>query len=810
MADLDKIQERLNSLKADIRIIGTELNDTNKYAEGFVKNMADLATTASKKGALWSIIGRASAGSKTFYALQNQLRSIVFVFKYMETAEKDRVKKAEAYNEQLNKQIDRFKDLSKKYTGIKKLNDDISNDTEGQLTKLTEYNLLLDEGSRLRIKQIGFDEYLNELNDKNINQMKGRLKIERNILNQLGEGYKLSEKYQKVMDKSFNTGKVFGGGGLMQQLFDPEFFETKELAEQFLSLKEEINIFTDFFNEQNNNLEAEEERKRNLQQALELLEIDELSQKRKKQQLQEELDNIPTASPIANMEEFEELAAKRRGLEEEYADLDAQIKIMNEDQRRPSKMFERYKEDGLLIEAEKQKLIARANEIATLDEQLFAQQTAIEERHLQIEEENTQLKNEANAKLRAINESEEATNKERERIHKELAELEKSDLKQKKEAAENELAFKQKNLEILEEDLSERGVTYDEGKDALARPATPMQKLGERVKDFRQLDRKKQTEVILKKLGLPLTGLYKTVKMAFLSYMTKKNFNKIFSFAGKGIVVFAQIIYAVTLLGLLVYILHKSGFIEGVKNFLQNENVKKIFSAYFDLILTTLGGLWDFITGIFDLLYALFSGGSFKDDVMPALKQILVGLGTFLIGGLGTIILGAVGIVLGGIATAVMGVVGVFQKAFGSAKEKVEGAAKYIPAMGVTSGAAFGAKLGMGAGLPGILAGAAIGGIVGGAVGFMAKEATMATGGIAGKGGLFLVGENGPELVNLPTGSKVFNNSQSRNMMGGNTINVNVNGRVGATDQELDDLARKIGRKINLEMNRYNNSGFRV
>ena len=151
-----------------------------------------------------------------------------------------------------------------------------------------------------------------------------------------------------------------------------------------------------------------------------------------------------------------------------------------------------------------------------------------------------------------------------------------------------------------------------------------------------------------------------------------------------------------------------------------------------------------------------------------------------------------------------------FQKAFDSAQEKVAGVGKYAPSMGIVSGALTGAKLGMAAGPWGVAAGLVGGAVVGGAIGYMAKEATMATGGIAGKGGLFLVGENGPELVNLPTGSKVFNNSQSRSMMGGNTINVSVNGRVGATDQELDDLARKIGRKINLEMNRYNNSGFRV
>ena len=38
----------------------------------------------------------------------------------------------------------------------------------------------------------------------------------------------------------------------------------------------------------------------------------------------------------------------------------------------------------------------------------------------------------------------------------------------------------------------------------------------------------------------------------------------------------------------------------------------------------------------------------------------------------------------------------------------------------------------------------------------------FSSGGVSG-GGMALVGERGPELVRLPTGARVFNNSQSRN-----------------------------------------------
>ena len=79
----------------------------------------------------------------------------------------------------------------------------------------------------------------------------------------------------------------------------------------------------------------------------------------------------------------------------------------------------------------------------------------------------------------------------------------------------------------------------------------------------------------------------------------------------------------------------------------------------------------------------------------------------------------------------------------------------------------------------------------------------MATGGVA-SGGLTLVGERGPELVNLPSGSRVYNNNESRQLATGmtNNITVNVKGRICASDAELREIAQKVGRMINLELNR--------
>lgn len=60
------------------------------------------------------------------------------------------------------------------------------------------------------------------------------------------------------------------------------------------------------------------------------------------------------------------------------------------------------------------------------------------------------------------------------------------------------------------------------------------------------------------------------------------------------------------------------------------------------------------------------------------------------------------------------------------------------------------------------------------------------------KGGMAIVGERGPELVNLPPGSRVHNNYETRNMMGGNTYIVNYHGRGGAEDD--DALVEKLKR----------------
>jgi hypothetical protein len=56
-----------------------------------------------------------------------------------------------------------------------------------------------------------------------------------------------------------------------------------------------------------------------------------------------------------------------------------------------------------------------------------------------------------------------------------------------------------------------------------------------------------------------------------------------------------------------------------------------------------------------------------------------------------------------------------------------------------------------------------------------------ATGGVSG-GGMTLVGEAGPELVNLPRGSHVYNNKDSKQMASGGDIIINLNSPVYGVD----------------------------
>lgn len=193
------------------------------------------------------------------------------------------------------------------------------------------------------------------------------------------------------------------------------------------------------------------------------------------------------------------------------------------------------------------------------------------------------------------------------------------------------------------------------------------------------------------------------------------------------------------------------------------ENMRKILSAVF----TIMSGIFDVLVGIWrgDLMMVL---GAFWNKIIPGLITVVLRGALFVGQMLVSIMRGLAGMILGGINELVVQLSDYVDKKLGKYSSPVKKAFKYGTA-------------------PGLL-------YTG-----MKAMSNMASGGVVGHN--VLVGEGGPEIVTLPMGARVHSNSESRRM-GGNTINVHVNGRVGASDMEIKDIANKVAREINLRMNR--------
>lgn len=78
-----------------------------------------------------------------------------------------------------------------------------------------------------------------------------------------------------------------------------------------------------------------------------------------------------------------------------------------------------------------------------------------------------------------------------------------------------------------------------------------------------------------------------------------------------------------------------------------------------------------------------------------------------------------------------------------------------------------------------------------------AKVGSNATGTSYWRGGYTTINEHGPELVELPAGSKVYSNSTSKQMMGeGKGVQINMYGTVIREEADVDRMAEKLYRKL--------------
>ena len=80
--------------------------------------------------------------------------------------------------------------------------------------------------------------------------------------------------------------------------------------------------------------------------------------------------------------------------------------------------------------------------------------------------------------------------------------------------------------------------------------------------------------------------------------------------------------------------------------------------------------------------------------------------------------------------------------------------------------------------------------------------AKYASGTSYAKGGLSLVGERGPELINLPTGSRVLNSGETSKHLGANIVlNLNIAGNVIGNREFINQIEQVLGRKLAVALN---------
>ena len=247
-----------------------------------------------------------------------------------------------------------------------------------------------------------------------------------------------------------------------------------------------------------------------------------------------------------------------------------------------------------------------------------------------------------------------------------------------------------------------------------------------------------------------------------------------------------------------------------------------------DVIMETISNVMNSVFTVIEGFMLLFSAFFGSGTFMERLSQFKDGIGKILLGifgGLFAILLGVGKLLFGKL---IEGIIGLYNTAkdwviqniampllekLREARLKLEELYVYIVGKAIEFGMFIVAVLAFIGGLPTLL------GRVVGSLATMIYQTIkgdgipfvpfFAEGGVSA-GGLAVVGEKGPELVNLPKGARVHSNAESRKMAGGNTIHVHVNGRLGASDSELRDIAKKVGRMVSAEINRSTSSSTNV
>ena len=112
------------------------------------------------------------------------------------------------------------------------------------------------------------------------------------------------------------------------------------------------------------------------------------------------------------------------------------------------------------------------------------------------------------------------------------------------------------------------------------------------------------------------------------------------SFIASGAIIFGKVLLFIAVLGALVYMLHRGGVIDGIRNFFQSETferVKEQFGRAFETIKVIGMAAYDVLKNVFEIFKILFTG---EGDLLDAVGRLLTSLVKFVLIAIGGIFKG--------------------------------------------------------------------------------------------------------------------------------------------------------------------------
>nr|DAN30787.1 MAG TPA: minor tail protein [Caudoviricetes sp.] len=203
------------------------------------------------------------------------------------------------------------------------------------------------------------------------------------------------------------------------------------------------------------------------------------------------------------------------------------------------------------------------------------------------------------------------------------------------------------------------------------------------------------------------------------------------------------------------------------------QGVGSIVEAVFPAIASVMSMVGEKIVAVYTMLGShsqLFQG--IVETMGPIISGVISGLGV-VIGGAFDVIIAAVDLCLSAFEKAFPAIEAVVKSVWNVIEPIINGIGKGISAV----------------------AGAVknVAGFISGGKGSVGANATGTS---YWRGGYTTVGEHGPELINLPAGSKVHSNSDTQKIIGGKAVNINIGSMVIREEADIDKVTTELVKKM--------------